>query len=300
MFNSLNDTGAEGIQMLIIIGYSITLICILVGYVFGGGFLAALFQPLEFLIISGAALGAFIVGNNGVTLKATCRAIKALFKPSKHNKTLYLSLISLFYALLTKIRQQSALSIEADIDNPRESEIFQQHPQILNNRRICDFITDYLRLMISGNMDVHEIKALMEQEIETYNHEMEAPASALANVGDALPAFGIIAAIMGVIKTLAQADRPICELGALIAHAMVGTFLGILLAYGFISPLASLLRQQNANHTTLLECAKVMLIAHMYGYAPQISVEFGRKVLFSHERPSFFELEAHIQQTKKQ
>lgn len=286
--------------MLIIIGYTITLVCILVGYVFGGGFIAALFQPLEFLIIGGAALGAFIVGNNGVTLRATGRAIRDLFKPSQHDKTLYLALISLFYAILTKIRQQGMLSIEGDIDNPTESTLFQKYPQILSNQRVCDFITDYLRLMISGNMDIHEIKNLMDQEIETYSYELEMPASALANVGDALPAFGIVAAVMGVIKTLAQADRPIYELGALIAHAMVGTFLGVLLAYAFISPLATLLRQKNTSQIKILECAKVMLIANMYGYAPPISVEFGRKVLFTNERPSFFELEEHIQQTKSQ
>lgn len=285
--------------MLIIIGYSITLVCILVGYVFGGGFLAALFQPLEFLIIGGAALGTFIVSNNSITLKATCFAIKELFKPTVCDRTLYLSLISLFFSILTKIRQNGALSLEEDIDNPNDSLLFQAYPQILENDRVCDFITDYLRLMISGNMDAHQITELMEQEIETYSHELDAPACALANVGDALPAFGIVAAVMGVIKTLAQADRPIYELGALIAHAMVGTFLGVLLAYGFISPLASLLRQKNANYLKILECAKVILTANMHGYAPQISIEFGRKVIFSHDRPSFFELEALIQQTKK-
>ena len=152
--------------------------------------------------------------------------------------------------------------------------------------------------MISGNMNVFEIEALMNEEIETYTHELEKPADAISTVGDGLPAFGIVAAVMGVINTLAQADRPASELGELIAHAMVGTFLGILLAYGFVSPLAALLKQRNAGVIKTLECTKVILIASMHDYAPQICIEFGRKTLFSHERPSFFELEKYIQDVK--
>lgn len=284
--------------MPIIIGYIIVIASTLLGYVLSGGYLAVLFQPLEFLIIGGAALGAFIVSNNAKVLKATLKAIGQLFKPAKHNKALYFTLMSLLYSVLNKIRQSGMLSIESDIDNPQESELFKQYPQILADAPVCDFITDYLRLMISGNMNVFEMEALMDEEITTYNHELEKPADAIASIGDGLPAFGIVAAVMGVINTLAQADRPASELGELIAHAMVGTFLGILLAYGFISPLAALLRQKNSNATKILECIKVILLTNMHGYAPQICIEFGRKILFSTERPTFFELEEHIQQSK--
>lgn len=285
--------------MLIIIGYIVVIVSALTGYVLSGGYLAVLFQPLEFLIIVGTALGAFIVSNNTKILKATLKALRQLFKTNRHNKSLYLALISLLYTLLIKIRQNGLLSIEEDIDNPTESELFKQYPQILANSQVCDFITDYLRLMISGNMNVYEIETLMDEEIETYRHELEKPAEAIANIGDGLPAFGIVAAVMGVINTLAQADRPASELGELIAHAMVGTFLGILLAYGFISPLAALLRQKNADASKLIECTKVILIASMHNYAPQICIEFGRKTLFSTERPSFFELEDFMQQVKE-
>lgn len=285
--------------MPIILGYIIVIASTLLGYVLSGGYLAVLFQPLELLIIGGAALGAFIVSNNTKVLKATIKAMGQLLKPSKYNKTLYFTLISLLYTILNKIRQNGMLSIESDIDNPKESDLFKQYPQIVADSRICDFITDYLRLMISGNMNVYEIEALMDEEITTYTHELEKPADAIASIGDGLPAFGIVAAVMGVINTLAQADRPASELGELIAHAMVGTFLGILLAYGFISPLAALLRQKNANSIKVLECIKVILLTNMHGYAPQICIEFGRKTLFSSERPTFFELEEHIQQAKE-
>lgn len=284
--------------MLIIIGYIVVIASALLGYVLSGGYLAVLFQPLEFLIIVGTAIGAFIVSNEKKVIKDTLKALRQLFKPSKYNKTLYLTFINLMYTILTKIRQNGTLSIEADIDNPHESELFKQYPLILANPKICDFITDYLRLMISGNMDVFEIDTLMSEEIETFVHELNKPADAITSIGDGLPAFGIVAAVMGVINTLAQADRPASELGELIAHAMVGTFLGILLAYGFISPLAALLKQRNADMVKMLECAKVILIASMHDYAPQICIEFGRKTLFSHERPSFFELEKYIQDVK--
>ncbi|MCX8650885.1 flagellar motor stator protein MotA [Gilliamella sp. B2776] len=284
--------------MLIIIGYIVVIASALVGYVLSGGYLAVLFQPLEFLIIGGTAIGAFIVSNEKKVIKATLKALGQLFKSSKYNKTLYLTLINLMYTILTKIRQNGTLSIESDIDNPKESELFKKYPIILANPQICDFITDYLRLMISGNMDAFEIEALMNEEIETYTHELEKPADAISSVGDGLPAFGIVAAVMGVINTLAQADRPASELGELIAHAMVGTFLGILLAYGFVSPLAALLKQRNTGVIKTLECTKVILIASMHDYAPQICIEFGRKTLFSHERPSFFELEKYIQDVK--
>ena len=284
--------------MLIIIGYIVVIASALLGYVLSGGYLAVLFQPLEFLIIGGTAIGAFIVSNEKKVIKSTLKALGQLFKSSKYNKTLYLTLINLMYTILTKIRQNGTLSIESDIDNPKESELFKKYPLILDNPQICDFITDYLRLMISGNMNVFEIEALMNEEIETYTHELEKPADAISAVGDGLPAFGIVAAVMGVINTLAQADRPASELGELIAHAMVGTFLGILLAYGFVSPLAALLKQRNAGVIKTLECTKVILIASMHDYAPQICIEFGRKTLFSHERPSFFELEKYIQDVK--
>nr|WP_281434450.1 flagellar motor stator protein MotA [Erwinia phyllosphaerae] len=263
-----------------------------------GGHLGALYQPSELLIIGGAGIGAFIVGNSGKAIKATLKAMPLLMKGSKYNKAIYMDLMALLYRLMAKSRQQGMLSLEGDIESPKESEIFANYPRILADKRLVDFITDYLRLMVSGNMNAFEIEALMDEEIETYEHECGVPATAIGAVGDSLPAFGIVAAVMGVVHTLASADRPPAELGELIAHAMVGTFLGILLAYGFISPLAGVLHQKCAEVTKMMQCIKVTLLSSLNGYAPQIAVEFGRKTLYSTERPSFTELEEHVRNAK--
>ncbi len=284
--------------MLIILGYILVLGSVLGGYALVGGHLGALYQPSELLIIGGAGIGAFVVGNNGKAIKATLKALPLLMRGSKYNKAIYMDLMALLYRLMAKSRQQGMLSLEADIENPQESELFTEYPRLLADKRLVDFITDYLRLMISGNMNAFEIEALMDEEIETYEHECDVPATALATVGDSLPAFGIVAAVMGVVHTLASADRPAAELGGLIAHAMVGTFLGILLAYGFVSPLAGVLRQQCAETTKMMQCIKTTLLSSLNGYAPQIAVEFGRKTLYSTERPSFTELEEHVRNAK--
>ncbi|KFX07976.1 flagellar motor protein MotA [Pectobacterium betavasculorum] len=284
--------------MLVILGYIVIVASILGGYLMVGGALGALYQPSELLIIGGAAIGAFIVGNNGKAIKATIRALPLLVKGSKYNKALYMDLMALLFRVMAKSRQQGMLSLEFDIDNPRESEIFSSYPNILADNNVVEFITDYLRLMVSGNMNAFEIETLMDEEIETIEHESEVPASSLTMMGDGLPAFGIVAAVMGVVHSLAYVDRPAAELGMMIAHAMVGTFLGILLAYGFVSPLAALLRQKNAEKIKVLQCIKVTLLSSLNGYAPQIAVEFGRKTLYSTERPSFTELEEHIRRVK--
>lgn len=284
--------------MLIILGYILVLGSVLGGFAMVGGHLGALYQPSEVLIIVGSGIGAFIVGNNGKAIKATVKALPLLMRGSKYNKAVYMDLMALLYRLMAKSRQQGMLSLERDIENPQESEIFANYPRILADKRLVDFITDYLRLMVSGNMNAFEIEALMDEEIETFEQESEVPAGSLAMVGDSLPAFGIVAAVMGVVHALASADRPAAELGALIANAMVGTFLGILLAYGFISPLATLLRQKSAETTKMMQCIKVTLLSSLNGYAPQIAVEFGRKTLYTTERPSFIELEEHVRKVK--
>lgn len=285
--------------MLVILGYIVVIGTVLGGYVIVGGHLGALYQPSELMIIGGAGIGSFIVGNNGKAIKATLRAFPQLMRGSKYTKALYMDLMALLFLLLNKSRQQGMLSLEFDIDNPKESEIFSNYPRILADKTIIEFITDYLRLMVSdNNMNAFEIETLMDEEIETFEQEGDVPAGSLSMVGDSLPAFGIVAAVMGVVHALGSADLPPAELGALIASAMVGTFLGILLSYGFIAPLAYVLRQKNAEAVKMLQCIKVILLANLNGSAPQIAVEFGRKTLYSTERPSFNELEEHVRQVK--
>ncbi|MFJ2995044.1 flagellar motor stator protein MotA [Pandoraea sp. NPDC087047] len=284
--------------MLVVIGYIIVLASVFGGFVIGGGHLGALFQPTELLIIGGAGIGSFVVGNNSKAIKATMKALPMLFKGSKYTKELYMELMALLYVLLAKARKDGMLAIEGDVEDPASSPVFSQYPRILGEPRIMEFLTDYLRLMVSGNMNAFEIENLMDHEIETYRHEGEVPAHCLQKTGDAMPAFGIVAAVMGVVHTMASADQPPAVLGALIAQALVGTFLGILLAYGFISPLAQLIEHRINESVKLYECIKVTLLASLNGYAPALSVEFGRKVLYSTVRPSFAELEEHVRQVK--
>lgn len=284
--------------MLVIIGYVVVMASVFGGFAMAGGHLAALWQPLEVLMIAGAAFGAFFVGNDMKSIKATAKAIPSLFKGSRYTKTLYLELMSLLSEILTKVRKEGLMSIESDVDSPEESAIFGKYPGILHDHHMIEFITDYLRLMVSGNMDAFQIENLMDNEIETHHHEGEVPAHCIAKLGDGLPAFGIVAAVMGVVHTMESVGLPPAELGILIAHALVGTFLGILLAYGFIGPLSGLLEQKLTESTKMYQCVKVTLLASLNGYAPALAVEFGRKVLFSTERPSFKELEEHIKQAK--
>lgn len=190
------------------------------------------------------------------------------------------------------------MALESDVDDPQNSAIFAPYPMILHDVPVIEFLTDYLRLIVGGNTDPFEIGELMEIELETYKHEGEVPAHSLARVGDALPALGIVSAVLGVVHALASADLPPAEMGQLIAHAMVGTFLGILLAYGFVSPLATLVEHHVAESLKVFQCIKVTLMANLNGYAPQLAVEFGRKILFSTERPSFTELEGHVREVK--
>jgi chemotaxis protein MotA len=284
--------------VLVLLGYLVVLLTVFGGFALTGGQLGALYQPTELLIIGGAGVGAFIVGNNGKALKAVLKAVPSLLRGSRYNKAIYMDLMAMMFLLLSKSRRGGLMALEKDIEDPANSQIFSAYPRLLADKTLLNFLVDYLRLMVSGNMNAFEIEALMDVEIETLEHEHEVPAHSLNSIGDAFPAFGIVAAVMGVVNALAAADRPAAELGILIAHAMVGTFLGILLAYGFILPLASLLRQKSAEHIKMLQCIKVMLLSSLNGYAPQIAVEFGRKTLFSTERPDFVELEEHVQQVK--
>lgn len=284
--------------MLVVLGYLVISITVLGGFAYSGGILQLLYQPSEFFIIGGAGLGTFIVGNNSNAIKGTIVSLPKLFKSSRYTKALYMELLAMVFLLLTKIRQEGAVAIENDIEDPESSTIFNAYPRLIHDLALMNFLRDYLRLVISGNMNAFEMEALMDEEIETSEHEDEISANAINVIGDALPAFGIVAAVMGVINALASIDRPMVEVGESIAHAMVGTFLGILLAYGFVLPLASLLRQKSAEHTKMLQCIKVTLLANLHGYAPRIAVEFGRKTLFSTERPSFSELEEHVRLAK--
>lgn len=286
--------------MFVIAGYIVVLGCVLGGYALAGGHFAVLLHaaPHELFIICGAALGAFLVGNSGKTIKKTMKALPGLLKGSKYTKIRYMELMALLYDVLSKARREGLMAIEGDVEKPEDSELFKKYATISADHHLMEFITDYLRMMISGNLNAHEIENLMDNEIETHHHEASIPGNTITKVGDGLPAFGIVAAVLGVVKTMASVGAAPAVLGQMIAGALVGTFLGILMAYGFVSPLAQLMEQQVDESSKELQCVKVTLLASLQGYAPAIAVEFGRKVLYSTERPGFIELENHVKGKK--
>ncbi|EWH03706.1 flagellar motor stator protein MotA [Halomonas sp. BC04] len=284
--------------MLILLGYLVVTLCVFGGFVLAGGFLGPLYQPTELLMIGGAGVGAFIAANNGKAIKATFKIIPKLKRTKNYNKAMYMELLAVQFKLLSKIRREGMLGIERDIDTPQESALFQEHPRVLADPMIMDFLTDYLRLMVSGGMDPMEIDELMLHEIETFEQEAHIPADAIAKVGDAMPAFGIVAAVMGVVKALTYADAGPDQMGEMIAHALVGTFLGILMGYGFINPVASSIERQIKEAEKMLQCIRITLLASLHGYAPQLAVEFGRKALHTAERPGFTELEEYVRNAK--
>jgi len=284
--------------MLVILGYIVIIISVFGGFALAGGHVASLWQPVEVLMIAGGAIGAFVVGNSSKAIKATLKNLPGVFKETPYNKAMYMQLMSLLYTILMKVKKEGMLSIEGDVDNPKQSDLFKKFPLILGDHHVIEFITDYLRLMVGGNLNSMEIENLMDCELETHHQEGEVPIHTVAKLGDGLPAFGIVAAVMGVVHTMESVHLPPAELGILIAAALVGTFLGILLAYGFISPLAGKLEHRLHESSKLLECIKVTLLANLNGYSPVLSIEFGRKALFSTERPSFLELEEHISKSK--
>lgn len=286
--------------MFVIIGYIVALGCIFGGFVLHGGNMAVILQalPTEIMVIGGGALGAFIVNNQPKVLKATFASIPRLLKGSKYTKARYMELMALLYEILQKARKEGLMAIEKDVDAPHESALFQKYPTVGVDHHVVEFVTDYLRMMVSGNLNAHEIEALMDSEIETHHQEAHAPAAALTRVAGGLPAFGIVAAVLGVVNTMSSVGQPPPVLGAMIGSALVGTFLGILLAYAVVEPIAGLLEQKNDESSKELQCIKTTLLASMQGYAPQVAVEFGRKVLYSTERPTFSELEGHVKGRK--
>jgi chemotaxis protein MotA len=286
--------------MFVIIGWVVVLGCVFGVFIAHGGNMGPIIKalPWEMAMIGGATLGAFLVNNQMTVIKATISGALSCFKGGKYTKARYLELLALLYDILQKARKEGLMSIENDVEEPHNSPLFKKYPSVGSDHHVVEFITDYLRMMVSGNLNAHEIESLMDSEIETHHHEAHAPVAAIQRVAGALPAFGIVAAVLGVIKTMGSVGQPPAVLGAMIGSALVGTFLGILLAYAFAEPLAGLLEQKVEESGKELQCIKTTLLASMQGYAPQVAIEFGRKVLLSTVRPTFNELESHVKGKK--
>jgi len=277
--------------MFVIIGIVVVFACVLGGYVAMGGKIGVLWQLFEVVIIVGAAIGAVIVGNTKTNLGRIGKGFGKAMKGPAHSKDDYIELLSVQYQIFKLARSKGMLALESHIKNPDESDLFNQFPGFHENHHAVEFICDYLRMMSLGSESPHEMADLMEEEIETHHHEYHQVAAAIQAMADALPALGIVAAVLGVIKTMGSITEPPEILGKLIGGALVGTFLGILLAYGFVGPLASAIKMVQEANSKYLICLKAGILAHVAGNAPAVSVEFARKTLLSSVRPTFAELE---------
>ena len=286
--------------MFVIVGWLVILVCVFGVYIFHGGNIMVILHalPFELITIGGATVGAFLANNQMKVVKATMKGLGECFKGSKYSKARYMELMALMYDILQKARKEGLMAIEKDVEEPHESALFKKYPTVGGDHHVVEFITDYLRMMVSGNLNAHEIESLMDNEIDTHHQEAHAAVAALQRVAGGLPAFGIVAAVLGVVNTMGSVGQPPAVLGGMIGSALVGTFLGILLAYAFAEPLAGVLEQKVEENGKELQCIKTTLLASMQGYNPSTAIEFGRKELFSTERPTFAELEGYVKGKK--
>jgi len=280
--------------MLLIIGAAVVLASVLSGYVLHGGNLMVLWQPTEVLIIFGAAIGAFVIANPMHTVKEVFQGILRQITGSPFNKSFYMDLLSLLYEIFDKSRKQGVMAIEEDIDNPESSQIFSRYPAIMKSKELLAFITDYLRIISSGNMATHELEGMMENEIDSRHHELEEPSHAVNKVADALPGLGIVAAVLGIVITMNFLSEGPERIGLSVAAALVGTFLGIFMGYGFVGPLSIAMEHSARYELKAYECVKSSIVATVSGQAPQMAIEFGRKALPTDKRPAFQELNDHV------
>jgi len=284
--------------MFLIIGYVIILAAALGTYAIHGS-LGALWVPAEYIAILGLMIGGFVASNGIKSIKGVIGALPSVFKGGGYDKAAYVDLLAMLYEILAKVRKEGLMSIESDIENPEGSPIFSKYPKLQADHHAMEFLTDYLRMMVGGNLNAFEIENLMDMEIETHHQEAHGPVHAVSKMADGVPAFGIVVAVMGVVNVMGSVGEPPAVLGKMIGGALVGTFLGILISYGFVAPIASQLEQKVDEGGKIYQCMKAVLLASMNGYAPQVAVEFGRKVLFSTDRPGFKELEEEIKSRKK-
>jgi chemotaxis protein MotA len=287
--------------MNLTVGLLLALGCIFGGYVgvslHSGGWntddalnaLYHLWQPWEFIIIIGAAFGAMVASNKGRVLKKIAVALKKIFASNSINLKTNQDLLCLMFEIVQKISRGGMRSVEEDIENPQASALFMRYPSVLANSRLTSFISEYARMMLGGSMNLAQFESLMQQEIEVLEEELMVPSDAVHTVADGLPAFGIVAAIMGVVIALQSINQP--DIGEKIASAMVGTFLGVLLSYSIVSPIAKVLEHDAEVELRPYYAVKAILLAYLNKFPPFAAVEFGRKVLFSDQRPSYEDLE---------
>ena len=278
--------------MRLIIGIVVVVACVLGGFLGVGGHAAVLWQPFEFIIILGAAIGAYIIGNTGPVLKQTLGVFGTLFKGSKYNKASYVELLGMQFTLFKLVQAKGILALEPHIENPHESTLFSRFPKFAADHHAVEFVCDYMRMVTLGTNNVHEMEALMDEELETHHQERERLVGALQALADGTPALGIVAAVLGVIHTMGAISEPPEVLGHMIGGALVGTFFGVFVAYGFFGPMAQSLKNIYEAEAKYFLSLKVGLLAHISGNPPVMAIEFARKMLMSEDRPTFAEIDA--------
>ena len=284
--------------MFVIIGIVIVLGSVLGGFVMEGGPILVLMQLVEFLIIGGAALGALIISAPVGLLKKIIGKMIATLKGSVVSKQTYLDLLKLMFDIFQLSRKEGLIAIETHIENPDKSALFTKYPQILNNHHLLQFMCDTFRLVIVGGVSPHDMEMLMDADIETHHHEGTKPGMILQKIGDSMPGLGIVAAVLGIVITMQAIDGPPAEVGHKVAVALVGTFLGIFLSYGFIQPLATNIDMANEEETKVSEVIKSGMISFAKGANPIVSLEFARRTIPDEYRPTFQEMEKHVKGKK--
>jgi chemotaxis protein MotA len=285
--------------MLFIIGIVVVISAVIGGYMGAGGHMEVLWQPLEFLIIFGAGTGAFMISFPKTVIKGVASNFSKLIKGPKYSQISYLELLTCMYSLFKLAKSKGDLALEGHIENPSESSLFNQFPGFSADHHALEFMCDYLRMLTLGTSNAHEVESIMEAELDIHHAESSAISGSLSQLGDSLPALGIVAAVLGIIHTMGSITEPPEVLGHLIGGALVGTFSGILFSYGFFSPMGLSMNAALTEESNFFVCIKAGIIAHMQGYAPQVSIEFARKTVPSHLRPSFAELEEALENVGK-
>jgi chemotaxis protein MotA len=277
--------------VLVIVGLVIVFGAVIGGYVMHHGELAVLIQVNEFIIIGGAGLGAMIIANSPAVLKGVLAQTLSVFKPNPFGATAYAELLQVLYEIFQKARKDGLVGLESHIENPESSDIFQKYPSFTRNHHAVSLLCDTLKVLLTGTVEDHNLSEILDIDLDKHHHEAMQVPHAVTAVGDAMPGFGIVAAVLGVIITMGSIGGAASEIGEKVAAALVGTFLGILLAYGVLNPLAKALENRvHAEHDYML-CVRTALLCFARGDAPMTAVEFARRNVEPHERPSFAELE---------
>lgn len=282
--------------MFVIAGMLIVIVSVVTGYLASHGELLALWQPFEVVIICGAALGAFLIANPATLQKKTFKLLPQVLLGSHHNREFYSQLLTCVFSLFQRSRQDGFLAVEQDVEAPFESELFNRFPEVIRDRELVEFFTDNYRVYTITGLPSHELEAMMDSELELVSEELIAPGHAVNRVAEALPGFGIVAAVLGIVITMGSIGGAMEEIGAHVAAALVGTFLGIFFAYGFVGPVSAHLERLGEQELQAYLCIKACLSAMASGHPPAISVEAGRKLLPQHLRPSFIELSDLVKQ----